>query len=180
MTSCDVSSDVDTAPVKPVMGIPLLDEMLSVSRDLGGGLMQSDVVVDDVHCGGCIRTIEKGLSSLDAIKSVRLNLSTGWLSVKWQREDVDPNLLFSTLKNLGYSAHLAQDQPSGKDPVLKELLIALGVAGFAAANIMLLSVSVWSGAEDATRDLFHWISALLPFRRSALPGDLSSDLRSTQ
>ena len=26
---------------------------------------------------------------------------------------------------------------------------------------MLLSVSVWSGAEGATRDLFHWVSALI-------------------
>ncbi|WP_337827094.1 copper-translocating P-type ATPase [Pseudonocardia sp. TMWB2A] len=28
-------------------------------------------------------------------------------------------------------------------------------------NIMLLSVSVWSGAEGGTRDLFHWLSAII-------------------
>ena len=54
--------------------------------------------------------------------------------------------------------------------LLKELLIALGVAGFAAANIMLLSVSIWSGAEAATRDLFHWISALLAIPAVGIAG----------
>jgi Cu2+-exporting ATPase len=58
----------------------------------------------------------------------------------------------------------------------------LGVAGFAAANVMLLSVSVWAGlASDMDRSaaaLFHWLSALIalpaiiyagqPFFRSGL------------
>src|SRR3546814_7006379 len=37
----------------------------------------------------------------------------------------------------------------------------MAVAGFASGNIMLLSVSVWSGAGADMRDLFHWISAAI-------------------
>ncbi len=47
------------------------------------------------------------------------------------------------------------------DKARTRLLQAVGLSGFAATNIMLLSVSVWSGADAATRDLFHWISAAI-------------------
>ena len=76
----------------------------------------------------------------------------------------------ASLSAAGYRAFLADPAPGGSDPVLRELLVCLAVAGFAAGNIMLLSVSVWSGAEGATRDLFHWISALIALPAIAFAG----------
>ena len=50
----------------------------------------------------------------------------------------------------------------------------LGVAGFAAMNIMLLSVSVWSGAggdmDRSVQTLFHWLSALIALPAVAYAG----------
>jgi Cu2+-exporting ATPase len=73
------------------------------------------------------------------------------------------------LEKLGFPGHLTDPDDARKDPELGRLIRALAVAGFSAMNIMLLSVSVWSGADLATRDVFHWISAAL-----ALPALLYS------
>ena len=50
----------------------------------------------------------------------------------------------------------------------------LAIAGFAAMNIMLLSVSVWAGSvtdiTPETRDFFHWLSALIALPAAAFAG----------
>ena len=40
-------------------------------------------------------------------------------------------------------------------------MLRLAVSGFAMMNVMLLSVSVWSGAEGETRNFLHWVSAFI-------------------
>ncbi|TJW83914.1 MAG: cadmium-translocating P-type ATPase, partial [Mesorhizobium sp.] len=72
----------------------------------------------------------------------------------------------------GYQAHLFDPEIHEKDKTLSELIRAVAVAGFAAGNIMLLSVSVWSGAEGPTRDLFHWLSALIAIPALAFAGGI--------
>ncbi|MEO0753071.1 MAG: copper-translocating P-type ATPase, partial [Pseudomonadota bacterium] len=48
-----------------------------------------------------------------------------------------------------------------------DLLLPLGVAGFAMMNVMLLSVAVWSGAVDSTRDFLHWVAAAIALPATA-------------
>src|SRR5690606_7671231 len=143
------------------------EELRLASRPRGNGIMQVELAVPDVHCGGCIHSIESTLNKMDGVLSARVNLSTRRVTVKWREGELPP--VVETLTRIGYPAHLFEDEV-GKDKVLSELLWATAVSGFAASNIMLLSVSVWSGAEDATRDLFHWISALIAIPALAYAG----------
>ena len=135
------------------------EELRLASRDLGAGICQTDIAVPGVHCAACIRTVETGLARLPGVDEVRLNLSTKRVRVKW-RSDQPPPIL-ETLERLGYPGHLFAMEDAGSDPAFWRLVRALAVAGFCAMNIMLLSVSVWSGTDAETRQAFHWISAAL-------------------
>lgn len=140
----------------------LLDdrEILLASRDLGDGTLQTDLSVPAAHCAGCIRTIEGTLARLEGVVSARVNLSARRVAVKWRRETGVPPLV-DVLRGAGYAASLTEAADSSADPEMARLLRATAVAGFAAMNIMLLSVSVWSGAGNETRQAFHVISAAL-------------------
>ena len=146
--------------------LPSTEELLLSSRQVQPGLRQTDLSVPGVHCGTCITTIEKALRALPEVERARVNLSTKRVSVVWKEavegRKTDPLDLVQTINRAtGYDAHLFSSAEDAGDKLQRELIRAVAVSGFAATNIMLLSVSVWSGAEASTRDLFHWISAMI-------------------
>ncbi|MBR1148784.1 cation-translocating P-type ATPase [Bradyrhizobium sp. AUGA SZCCT0431] len=145
------------------------EEVLLASRIVADGVRQTDLSVPTVHCGACIRTIETALGGLAGVESARVNLSTRRVTVRWRSESAPPPFL-ETLKQAGFAAHLFDIESDDGNSELSELIRALAVAGFAASNIMLLSVSVWSGAESETRDLFHWLSAIIALPALAYSG----------
>lgn len=138
--------------------------------------------VPDMVCGNCIRTVETALRDLRGVKAARANLSSRRVFVTYDVPLVSLDDLISTLKKTGYKAGPLNDSVAHNDVQSSDLLPRVGVAGFAAANIMLLSVSVWSGEasdmDSSVQSLFHWISALIalpavayagqPFFRSAM------------
>lgn len=113
-----------------------------------------------IHCAACIAKIEHGLEKVRGVHSARVNLSMKRLAVEG---GADADEIMQAVTGLGYEIYpldpAALEQ--AKDKVGSDLLMRLAVAGFAMMNVMLLSVAVWSGAEGATRDLFHLISACI-------------------
>jgi Cu2+-exporting ATPase len=143
-------------------------EIILASHDLGDGTAQTDFSVPQVHCAGCISAIEAALGRIEGIVSARVNLTARRVVVKWRRNGAVPPMI-EALRQAGYEATLAEPDDSG-DPEMSRLLRATAVAGFAAMNIMLLSVSVWSGADAGTRHAFHLISAVLALPTVAYSG----------
>ena len=137
------------------------------------GVAAMDLVVEGVHCGGCMTTIEKGLKSQRGVRSARVNLASKRVTVEWDEGVVKPGFIVQRLDELGFPAWPFAPEVAGGVEANEErrLLRALGVAVFAITNIMLLSVSVWSGdLSPATRDMFHWISALIALPAVAIAG----------
>ncbi|CAN5311792.1 cation-translocating P-type ATPase [soil metagenome] len=157
MSCCAPSAELALAMTDPHIAD---EELLLASRLVDNGVRQTDLSVPAIHCGGCIQAIETALGTLPGVEQARVNLSTKRVSIRWQA-DRSPPPFIATLDRIGYHAHLSDLGEDFKDETLGELIRALAVAGFAAGNIMLLSVSIWAGAEPATRDLFHWLSALI-------------------
>lgn len=118
------------------------------------------LAVPGMHCAGCMSKVERGLQALPGVSQARVNLTSRMVSVSHAHE-VEPRLLVRALADIGFEAQTRQEELTAPPSAAKPLLAPLAVAGFAAMNVMLLSVSVWSGAEGSTRDLFHWISALI-------------------
>ena len=136
----------------------------------GEQLQRTVFAVPGAHCAGCMAKIEGGLGDLSGVLSARLNLTARQLSVSHAKSLEVPELV-AAIGRLGFAAQPLTDAATAKqDGASRSLLRATAVAGFAAMNIMLLSVSVWSGAQGAVRDLFHLLSGLIAIPTVAFSG----------
>ena len=154
---------------------PLAQRLADRAEQVNGTLILS---LPTAHCAACITDVETALSAHPGVRSARVNLTLRRVTVDAPGLAADD--LIPVLAGAGYEAHeLDPDALSATtaDRQGRDLLMRIGVSGFAMMNVMILSVAVWSGAEAATRDLFHWISGAIalptvffagqPFFRSA-------------
>ncbi len=134
------------------------------------------LVVPGMHCAGCMAKVERALQGVPGVSAARVNLTAKQVRTEHSRE-VETADLIAALDAVGFASQPRTEELTKAPSAVRPLLAPLGVAAFACMNVMLLSVSVWSGAEGSTRSLFHWISALIgipaiaysgtPFFRSA-------------
>ncbi len=140
------------------------------------GLSKLHLIVENISCPSCIQPIEASLKALPDVEHARVNFSTRRLAVGWRPGALTPEDIVGRLAERGFRAvpYDPAKLAALSNREVRTLLRALAVAGFAAGNVMLLSVSVWSGLAsdmgEATRSLFHWVSALIALPAIAYAG----------
>ncbi len=161
-------------------------DLLHFAQSAGDGKLSMDFAIEGADCAACIDDIEGALLSLAGIELARLNVASRRLSASWRAAECAPHVIIERLADRGYRAHTFELNKLESDDLerMRWLVRCLAVAAFAMMNVMLLSVSVWSGVvsdlDIETRDFFHWLSAILvlpaaayagqPFFRSAFEG----------
>ena len=174
-----VAEDFGRAPISACpacAAAPAAERIAALRAERDGRIMLS---LPLAHCAACISTVEGALARVPGVRSARVNLTLKRVSIEAAPEVTAADLI-RVLEGEGQEAHELDPgllSATETDRQGRDLLMRLGVAFFSMMNVMLLSVAVWSGAEDATRDLFHWISAAIalptvifagqPFFRSA-------------
>ncbi len=155
---------------------PACDAAPLASRIAGTRGVQEDIVLSlpTIHCATCITDVERVLQRHPGVRDARVNLTLRRVTV--DAPGMTAEELIPVVESIGYEAHEldpAALSASAADRQGRDILMRIGVSGFAMMNIMILSVAVWSGAEDATRDMFHWISGAIALPTVPLPASPS-------
>ncbi len=134
------------------------------------------LAIDGLQCGACVWLIEQVLAREPDVMQGRVNMTTRRLRLVWRGGEARAAALVARIEALGYrlvpfdATLLGQAQ----DATGAALLRALAVAGFAAGNVMLISIGIWAGLGDtmgpATLALMHWVSALIAMPAIAYAG----------
>lgn len=142
----------------------------------GNGTSGMELAIDGIACGACIARVEGAVKQVPGVTEARLNFTNRQLHVAWADGAVKPAEILRALEASGYHGHPFMPLRAEQEEALeaRRLMRCLAVAGFATMNIMLLSVSVWSGnvtdITPETRDFFHWASALIALPAAAFAG----------
>ena len=154
-------------------------------RPLDDNHNTADLIVNGIHCAGCVRAIERGLVKAGA-DDVQVNFGNHRASIRWDERQVRLGDLLKALSRMGYDGYPYDPETHERlhRRSFRMAITRLAVAGFGAGNVMMYSVPLYAGyfygMDQQLAHLFEWISALItvpvmlfsgwPFLRGAWGG----------
>lgn len=133
------------------------------------------LAIENMHCGGCLRSVERAALKVPGVETARASLSAKRVSVTYDPAVAAAADFVDALQAAGFNAAPIEVAKQNQDTARQNYLLrCVAVSGFAAMNIMLISIAVWSGeARDMDPSLataFRWVSALIALPTVAYAG----------
>ncbi|MDT8341390.1 MAG: heavy metal translocating P-type ATPase metal-binding domain-containing protein, partial [Longimicrobiales bacterium] len=117
--------------------------------------------VDGLRCASCVWVTEHVLLRTPGVREAHVSYATGRATLRWDPTRTGLSRLAGTVQALGYRPRLLGEAARPD----RDLLVRLGVASFAALNVMLLSAALYAGWFDGMAErfrlLFQWTSLAL-------------------
>ncbi|MCU7938492.1 MAG: heavy metal translocating P-type ATPase [gamma proteobacterium symbiont of Bathyaustriella thionipta] len=166
-----------------------LDDVQREFVDELGDIREIHLLIEGIHCAACVWLIERRLADESAVLDANVNLSVRKLRIKWDNRKIKLSQIMHALGQIGYAA-VPFDPEAAEGQIKKQnrhLLFRLGFAGFAAMNLMWISIALYAGADEGKfKDLFYWLGLGLatptllysgyPFYRGAITGLINRHL----
>ncbi|MBM4365023.1 MAG: heavy metal translocating P-type ATPase metal-binding domain-containing protein, partial [Deltaproteobacteria bacterium] len=145
---------------------------------LPDGTCELRFAIDGLTCASCTWVAETLIARVPGVDSAHVSYGSGTAKVRFDPAQVSPAALVSPIRAVGWTVR-ALAAPRADD---RTMLLRLGVAAFAAMNVMMISAGVYagwlSGMDPHWQKLFAWSSVLiatpvatwsaLPFYRAAI------------
>jgi len=153
-------------PPTPPMDIEMydLDEVQQDFVNCQGEVRDTYLLVEGIHCPACVWLIERGLMRIPGVQAANVNLAGKRLHLRWDNRRVKLSFLIQQLSKIGY-AGVPYDPEAAEGSMKKAnraMLFRLFFSGFAMMNLALISIALYSGADDGQfRNFFHWMGCAL-------------------
>ncbi len=153
-------------PPRPPKDIEMydLDEVQQDFVNCQGNISDTHLLVEGIHCAACVWLIERGMMRISGVHRANVNLAGKRLHIRWDSQRVKLSTLIEAMAKIGYAG--VPYDPEVAEGVMKRtnraLLFRLFFAGFAMMNLTLISVALYSGADQGQfRSFFHWMGCAL-------------------
>ncbi|HSG07216.1 MAG TPA: cation-translocating P-type ATPase, partial [Longimicrobiales bacterium] len=127
----------------------------------GNGMCEIRLAIDGLRCASCVWVAENVLQRTVGVEQATVSYATGRANLRWDPAKVRLGELASRIAALGYRPRLLGEEARPD----RDLLLRLGVAAFAAANVMMYAAALYAGwlggMELRFVALFQWMSLIL-------------------
>lgn len=123
--------------------------------------------IPQMHCSSCLWILENLNKINSGILNATVNFERKELFISFKNQEISLREVVELLNNIGYEPHfdLSNTNISANQVYSKRIIYQLGIAGFAFANIMMLSfpeyLSFDNSVDDSMKLIFRIISIIL-------------------